>query len=267
MRPAAGVRDLADPIASRLDWLVGSFTHYLRWYFARNFHAVRVSRGGLPDIATGRPLIVYANHPSWWDPALFFVLNRALLPERRSFGPMDAEALGRYGLFRRLGVFGIEPGPRGAARFLRVSEQILSDPANALWITAEGVFTDARQRPIVLRPGLAHLARRTPGAVILPLAVEYPFWYERKPEALARFGPSVPGDPACSVEAWNVLLSAELARTMDALAGESATRDPSMFLTLHRGIAGVGGVYDGWRRARALLAGRRFDASHQREDG
>ena len=57
-----------------------------------------------------------------------------------------------------------------------------------LWITAEGSFTDARTRPVRLRPGLAHLARRVPGATIVPLALEYPFWDERTPEALCRFG-------------------------------------------------------------------------------
>ena len=43
-------------------------------------------------------------------------------------------------------------------------------------------------RPVRLRPGLAHLARRVPGATIVPLALEYPFWDERTPEALCRFG-------------------------------------------------------------------------------
>ncbi len=57
-----------------------------------------------------------------------------------------------------------------------------------LWITAEGAFTDHRARPVALRPGLAHLARQVPGAVILPLALDYTFWNESRPEALLRFG-------------------------------------------------------------------------------
>ena len=35
---------------------------------------------------------------------------------------------------------------------------------------------------------MAHLARRVPGAVILPMAVEYTFWNESRAEALVRFG-------------------------------------------------------------------------------
>ena len=78
---------------------------------------------------------------------------------------MNAEALGRYGVLERMGIFGIElDSPRGAARFLGISLRVLSDPGNVLWITAEGHFTDNRRRPVVLRPGIAHLARRVPDA-------------------------------------------------------------------------------------------------------
>ncbi len=247
---------------------------YLRWYFSRNFHAVRVERGGLPMAAPGRPLIVYSNHPSWWDPALFALLTRTLFPGRAGYGPMEAEALGKYRVLRRIGVFGIEPGARGAARFLRTSLDLLAEPATLLWITAEGGFTDARQRPVRLRPGIAHLARRT-RAVILPLAIELPFWNERKPEALVRFGPPLTAAIAPlplergerlgeggSVASWTETLEQALTSCMDALAAAAMSRDPARFITIVTGEVGVGGIYDLWRRAAAWGTGRRFDASH-----
>ena len=155
-----------DPLALRSDTLFWLFGWYLRWFFWRRFRAVRVSRAGLPELPPGRPVIVCSNHPSWWDPALFIMLQTKLFPGRRGYGPMNAEALGRYGVLERMGIFGIEmDSPRGAARFLATSLRVLSDPANVLWITAEGHFTDSRRRPVVLRPGIAHLARRVPDAV------------------------------------------------------------------------------------------------------
>ena len=180
---------MQDPIAARSEGLFWAFGWYLRWYFYRRFHAVRLSRTGTPRVNTGRPLIIYSNHPSWWDPALYILLCAKLFPGQPGFGPMDAKALGKYGVFERMGVFGVDlDHGRGAARFLSTSLRILERPGAILWITAEGEFTDARRRPVRLRPGLAHLARRVPGAVILPLAIEYPFWNESRPEALARFG-------------------------------------------------------------------------------
>jgi len=243
-----------------------AFGWYLRWYFSRRFHAVRLSCTGLPDGIAGRPVIIYGNHPSWWDPALYILLATLLFPGRRCYGPMDAKALGKYGLFERMGVFGIAlNSPRGAAHFLSTSLGILSDPGSILWITAEGEFTDPRRRPIQLRPGIAHLARRVPGAVILPLAIEYTFWNESKPETLVRFGPPIESGGGTVAE-WTARLEAELTRTMDALSAESMQRDPALFRRLLRGRAGVGGIYDLWRRGRAVVMGQRFDPRHEERE-
>jgi len=255
--------DASDPTRVRSDTMFWLFGWYLRWFFWRRFRAVRLSRSGPPDAPAGRPLIIYSNHPSWWDPALYMLLQSELFPERRGFGPMDAAALGKYGLLARMGVFGIElDNPRGAARFLRTSLNLLSDPRKILWITAEGAFTDPRTRPVRLRAGVAHLARHIPGAVVLPLAIEYSFWNESRPEALARFGAPIETGRARGVAEWTALLETALTATMDTLAAESAARNPGLFVPVLRGGAGVGGVYDVQRRVRALLHGRRFDPTH-----
>ncbi|MBC7800083.1 MAG: lysophospholipid acyltransferase family protein [Gemmatimonadaceae bacterium] len=256
-----------DPIALRSDRAFLAFGWYLRWYFYRSFHAVRMSRSGLPTGTEGRPVIVYGNHPAWWDPALYILLCALLFPKRQAYGPMDSKALGHYGVFERMGVFGVDvDSPRGAAQFLTSSLQILAQPGAMLWVTAEGEFADIRRRPLQLRPGIAHLARRVPNAVILPLAAEYTFWNESKPEALVRFGAPIEAGPHRSVAEWTEFLQIELAHTMDGLAAESIARTPAHFETLVRGGAGVGGVYDLYRRGRALIGGRRFDPRHEQRE-
>ena len=254
----------ADPLARRSPFLFWAFGWYLRWFFWRRFTAVRIARGGLPRPTPNRPLIIYSNHPSWWDPALYILLSTKCFPGRPGFGPMDAESLGRYGLLERMGVFGIDlQSPRGAARFLETALRVLSNPNAVLWVTAEGAFTDHRLRPVRLRPGIAHLARRVPGAVLLPLAVEYTFWNESRPEALIRFGDPIDTGPHMSVPAWTQHLETELTRTMDTLAQASTARDPTLFQPLLEGAAGMGGIYDLWRRLRAWSTGRPFDPAHE----
>ena len=56
-----------------------------------------------------------------------------------------------------------------------------------LFLTPQGKFADVRA-PLVFAPGLEHLAARAPRAHFLPLAIEYTFWEERKPEVLLAFG-------------------------------------------------------------------------------
>jgi 1-acyl-sn-glycerol-3-phosphate acyltransferase len=209
--------------------------------------------------------VVYTNHPSWWDPALLVLTLPKIFPGRVGFGPMDRQALGRYRLFERMGVFGIDPAAQqGAREFLNVAETGLSNPRGLLCLTAEGEFTDPRTRPVRLRPGLAHLGRRLPKPVFLPLALEYCFWNESRAEALLRFGPPVEMGDA-GVQDRLAQLEQALANTMDALAKESQTRNPSLFQPLLRGTAGVGGIYDAYRRSRAWAVGRRFDARHEPE--
>jgi len=252
-----------DPLAERSAALVFLFGWYLRWYFHRRFHALRISRSGLPQVPHGKKLIIYSNHPSWWDPALFIVAAAKLLPDRASYGPMEAHQLKRYGLLRRMGVFGIDPtSARGAASFLQIGRRVLEDPRRVLWVTAEGKFSDPRQRPVILQPGIAHLARHVPDVVFLPLAIEYSFWNESRPEALIRFGPPIEIGPRRDVTEATAALGAALTATMDALARESMTRDPAFFRPLVRGVAGVGGIYDLWRRVRAWASGQDFDAAH-----
>ncbi len=232
----------------------------------RSFHAVRVARPGLPAIADDLPLIVYCNHPSWWDGALVPVLTRRLFPERRAYGPIDAEALRRYPFMRRLGLFGVDLGSyAGAATFLRVGRAVLARPDTLFCLMPEGRFRDARPRPLHLRSGLAGLISAVPRATVLPLAVEYPFWDERLPEALVRFGePQIMGaEASTSIAATRDSLERRLTDAMDRLAADAISRDPDRFVTVLDGRAGVGGVYGAWRRLTAWRHGERFDAAHR----
>lgn len=245
--------------------LAGWFAVWLEGYSRRAFDGVRVARAGLPSAVPDGPLLVYANHPSWWDPIHFLLISRFALPGRRLYGPMEAEALERYRFFKRLGVFGIDPtSRRGAVVFLRTGRAVLNAPGASLWVTAQGRFCDPRQRPLDLQPGIAHLARGLDRGTVLPLAVEYPFWDERLPEALSRFGEpiDVAEQAGGTADDWTRLLEQRLQIAMDDLAEDVASRDPARFHTLVLGHAGVGGIYDRWRRIGAAIAGRDFDTAH-----
>src|SRR3954466_13297252 len=250
--------------------LLSMFGRSYEGYLARQFHAVRLSKSQRPDPVAIRdkPLIVYFNHPSWWDPLVCMQLATRLFPERRHFGPIDAASLQAYRFFGKLGFFSIEPGTaRGARRFLEVSQEILSRPDTALWIAAEGRFTDPRDRAVRLRSGIGHLASRVRNAVLLPLALEYPFWEERSPEALARFGEEIPtGDADLAAADWTPILEDSLESTLDALAAEALARDSLRFEVLLGGSAGVGGMYDVWRRLKARFRGERFRPEHGDEE-
>ena len=134
-------------------FLNGWFLFYVQRYLRRHFHAVRLlgalepsnpSSNGLrtqaandhPDIGS-EPVILYTNHPSWWDPLVFLTLAAKLYPGRLSYGPIDARALGHYRFMERIGFLGIDQGTwRGSARFLRMARAALHRSDVIFWITS-----------------------------------------------------------------------------------------------------------------------------------
>jgi 1-acyl-sn-glycerol-3-phosphate acyltransferase len=256
MSPRAATRD---PVALRSPLAVKAFVWYASRYLARNFHAVRLA-GGWPLPVDG-PVIVVSNHPSWWDPMVLAVLATRAFPGRRGFAPMSATELQRYAVLARIGLFPIVPdSAAGARQFLRAGCRILAEPGSYLVVTAQGHFEDVRARPVRLRHGVAHLAEKVPEAALLVVALEYVFWNERYPEILVRFGPVLQRRDG---EDLHRMLEQALADEMDRLARDARARDPGRFETVIDGSAGLGGVYDLWRRAKALARGRRFDPRHE----
>jgi 1-acyl-sn-glycerol-3-phosphate acyltransferase len=235
---------VTDTVALRSERALRFFDWAFRRHFSSSFCALRLARWGEPSAPPGRPLIILANHPGWWDGALLMLLSRRLFPDRPSFVPMDAEALQRYGFMRRLGVFGVEQdSARGAFQFLETAKEVLADDSHILWMNAPGRFADPRERPVPLAPGVARLPRIAPNAMILPLAIEYTHWTEKRGEALVAFGPPI------EVADEDGIRSA-MTETMDRLAQDAITRDHQRFRVLVEGGRGMGGIYGLWQRLR-----------------
>ncbi|MEM1210056.1 MAG: lysophospholipid acyltransferase family protein [Planctomycetota bacterium] len=264
----------SDAMPGRNDWLFGWFAWYVRRFVRKHFHAVRLlGDNPLSDpaiVAGDRPLVVYLNHPGWWDPMLAVYLADRWVSDRRHGAPIDAVALQKYAVFRRLGFFGIDTqSANGGRTFLRSAEACV-DHGWTLWVTAQGRFADPRERPVELMPGLAHLVRRlskrddnAPGHVV-PVALEYPFWTERTPEALVNVGEPMPigGFKDRAVDDIGTRLTVALTESMDRLAAAAVARDLECFNTTDSGRADIGGPYDWWRRMTATLRGQRFKPGH-----
>ena len=246
-----------------LNW---GFRRYVRRFVRKNFNAVRVAGHehliGLP----ARPIVCFINHPGWWDPMTGVLMTDLLFPGRIFAAPMDVGALRSYPILERLGFFPVERDTAsGAKEFLRTSRELLRNPQTILWLTPAGRFHDIRQ-PARFMNGLSHLIDSEFSGTALPMAIEYTFWNERSPELLVRFGSPV----ACSAlsadrDTRTLELEQALAATQTTLAELAIARNPAAFTTLSVGRAGVGGLYDLWRRLVAGIRGQKFQDRHQNE--
>ncbi len=123
-------------------------------------------------------------------------------------------------------------------------------------VSAQGRFSDARERPLRLRPGLAHLAEGDPDLCFLPLALEYTFWDEKRPEMLFAFGPPLRAGELSGLSARERLarLEERLTATLDDLSAAAMSRDAGRFSTFVSGAGGIDPIYDAWRRLKAAVA-------------
>ena len=228
-----------------------------------SFHALRML-GAPPPELRARKLVIYANHPSWWDAVVYVVIARRLLGDRAVYAPIDAAMLARYGFMARMGAYGVDQASlRGAADFLHIGRAALARGA-PLIVAAQGRFADVRERPLKLRPGLAHLAEGEPDVCFLPLALESLFWNEKRPEMLLAFGPAIYGRDLLARPPRERLqmLENRLTATLDQLSAAAMTREARRFATLVSGAGGVDPLYDFWRRMKAAARGERFSPEH-----
>jgi 1-acyl-sn-glycerol-3-phosphate acyltransferase len=246
-------------------WQLRLFNRYVGFYLRRHFHRFYLSTARAVTELESWPILVCMNHPSWWDPLFAIRLSQNLFPQRMHYGPIASQALAKYRFFEKLGFFGIAPEARsGASRFLHIGRVVLSNPNGALWVTAQGRFTDVRARPVQLQPGIAHLARSSSRFAVIPLALEYSFWAERTPDCYAYAGTPiyVEDGKQRSTAQWADIFSTALEHTQDALAEHVISHTTEDFELLISGTAGVGGTYDLWRRLKAIACGKRFRAEH-----
>lgn len=238
------------------------FGWYTRRLFRKKFHAVRLAMGSREVLArhasTDAPLVIAMNHSSWWDPLIAVVLGRSLCPERSACAPIDAAMLAKFGMFKKLGLFGIDPDDaRGMTRVLEyVLARFEGDRKPTLWITPQGRFADVRET-IAIRPGVAAIVARAQAgasgpARVLSVAIEYAFWLEQKPEVFLRIV-EVDAPQASSTPHWHRAIEDAMQANATKLAALVRSRDPRAFESLLTSTGATAHpVMDLWLRLRGV---------------
>ncbi len=164
------------------------FALYNRNLIKRRFHLYQVS--GLDYLINKNPnipLLIYANHTSWWDGLLAFEISRAARLD--SFIMMDELNLRRFFLFQRLGAFSIFRGFRGMKESIKYSSDLmLANSTRTLWIFPQGEIVPYDFRPIHFYNGAARIVEKVGKCLTVPLAFRLEFTGEFKPEIFVKIG-------------------------------------------------------------------------------
>ncbi len=174
--------------AKKSRWFEEIFAVYNRNLIKRRFHSFQVSGlNYLTNKNANIPLLIYANHSSWWDGLLAFEISRAARLD--SYVMMDEENLRRFFLFRRIGAFSVPKNPRRAIESINYSAALLShNPKRTLWIFPQGEIVPNDLRPVQFFNGAARIVEKVGKCLTLPLAFRLEFTGEFKPEIYVKIG-------------------------------------------------------------------------------
>jgi len=163
------------------------------------FHSLKVKNiENFQKINSKYACICYAPHSNWWDGILAYTLCRKVFKRKMN---LMVEELNRFPILSLAGGFSInKSSPQEAMKSLKYSVEILQNPKKILWIFPQGIIKPPNSRPVDFQSGLAYVAqnavKKYGGVNLCPIAVDYTFLREDKPEILVDIG-----EPICLTEA------------------------------------------------------------------
>lgn len=196
---------------------------FLPW---RRRHLRTVPLAGMPrPPAPDMPLVLVANHTSWWDGFLLRDVHRALRPRSPLLTAMSAAELDRHRFLRRLGAFSIDARRTGAVRgMLRDVRHACSlRPDTTIAWFPQGCIRPAWRRPLGFRRGIELLLENIAPCRVLPVAIHIEPLHRAQPTAFIFAAPLLrcPDDDV-SARALEAAITERLDRIADALRGSEA---------------------------------------------
>jgi 1-acyl-sn-glycerol-3-phosphate acyltransferase len=203
------------PVAPKKRWASRLARAYVRYKTSRALDGVHAT--GLDAAraaARAGPIVLASNHVAFWDPLLLLLVEEAL--DVDGYGLMDQHGLERVPFFAAVGALPIDRGSRGGARRALVdATRILDGPGRALWIFPQGAQRPAHLRPLGFQSGVRHFATR---AVVVPVALSYPFREAPVPAAYIAFGAPIDiARDGIEPRALPVMLEARVAALLDVI--------------------------------------------------
>lgn len=232
------------PLGEKLVWRLidGS----LRKHFDRVLFRMHTER---TEEQVALPMIICANHSSWWDGYVATVIERALGVD--GYLMMEEAQLSRYFFFSWAGCFSVDrQNPRSALQSLHYAAKLLKErPDRMVWLFPQGEIAPNDRRPLVFFNGAAYLARMTAPVLLYPSAIRIEYLAEQRPDVFIGLGepllltPEEAGAPGF-LKSYTKRLEERVTAELDALRADIIASDFSSFRVLMRGRSSTNRIFD-----------------------
>jgi 1-acyl-sn-glycerol-3-phosphate acyltransferase len=129
--------------------------------------------GRWPEPVRGEPVLLVANHVSWWDGFLLREIQRAIRPGAPFHTVVVKHQLDRYWMLRRLGGVPVDPSTTSSVRaMLRTLGRLRrDDPETVFAFFPQGRIWPTSRRPLSVRRGIESVTRLLAPLRVLPVAI------------------------------------------------------------------------------------------------
>lgn len=135
-------------------FITAFFKTYILWLLKRHFRAIHISTLPLND----KPVMLLANHFTWWDGFLLWYMNNQVL-KRRFYVMVLEKTLLKQGFMRYLGAYSVADSSRGVLESLRYTAGLLTHPENTVLIFPQGKIHSNFSAEIGFKKGVGEIAR------------------------------------------------------------------------------------------------------------
>jgi chlorobactene lauroyltransferase len=171
------------------------FSVYNKHILKKHFHRILLKG---TDYINGRdkniPSIMFGNHSNWWDGFLAFYLSYDLW-KTDIYLMMDLKQMRKYRFFKWLGAFSVNrESARESYESVKYASELVKDRKTMLWIFPQGEMLPNDIRPLRFQNGLSKLLEITGKVNLFPVAFNYEFIMEQRPEVFINVSESITVD-------------------------------------------------------------------------
>ena len=236
------------PLGEKLVWLLIHTS--LRRHFDRVFFRMRTEFTSEQDAL---PMIICANHSSWWDGYIAALIERHLKLD--GYLMMEEAQLRRYFFFSWIGCFSVDrQNARSAIKSVQYAARLLKGSSRdhtrrMIWLFPQGEIAPNDRRPLEFFTGAAHLARLSAPVLLYPLAARIEYLAEQRPDLYISLGePLLVGEQELQtpgfLKSYTKKLQECVTQELDQLREDVVASDYSSFTQIMRGQASTNRLFD-----------------------
>ncbi|GAC1649335.1 MAG: lysophospholipid acyltransferase family protein [Ktedonobacteraceae bacterium] len=231
-------------LGEKLVWLLINTSFHQ--HFDRIFFRMRSE---LTDEQRNLPIIICANHSSWWDGYIAALVERHLKLD--GYLMMEEAQLKRYFFFTWIGCFSVDRhNARSAMKSVQYAAGLLKGcPRRMVWLFPQGEIAPNDRRPIEFFSGAAHLAKLSAPVLLYPLAARIEYLAEQRPDLYISLGePLFVGEKELQTPGFLKVYTRKLqdcvTEELDQLRADVIASDYTSFTQIMRGWASTNRIFD-----------------------